>query len=353
MFDKIRELYIKDWEKVQLKDEIYSKLMNKTILVTGATGLVGTGLIDFLVYLNRKLTLNIEVIAVARSKEKIKDRFSKYLSSNEIKVIQQDICEPLNQDLEIDYIIHAASNADPLSFSKDPVGTMKANIEGTIHLLEFCKIKKTCRFLFISSSEVYGNLDSHEELAENDFGVLDCNLFRSCYPESKRVAETLCNSYANQYDVEVVISRLCYVYGPTMTSSDSRVSAQFIRNAVAKEDIVLKSEGKQRRSYCYITDAVTGIIYTLVLGKSMEAYNLAHKKSHTSIRNIAEILAKQNNLSLKFDIPNAEEAKGYSKQNNITLNAEKLLKLGWIPQVSLEEGLHKSVQILAINKGGE
>lgn len=345
MFNNIRRLYIKDWEP-EINKDVYKLLENKSILVTGATGLIGTGLIDFLVYINKNLNLNMNIYALGRSIEKLNLRFKDYIDKEEIKVIVQDICELIDINIYYDYIIHAASNAHPIAFSKYPVETMKANIEGTINLLEYCKKNNKCKFLFISTSEVYGNIDTDKVLSETDFGVIDCNTFRSSYPESKRVAETLCNVYASQYNINTSIARLCYIYGPTMTDSDSRVIAQFIRNILNNEDIVLKSDGNQIRSYCYLTDAITGIIYALIKGENKCAYNISNKLSNTSIRNIAEILSNQNGLNVKMEIADSIESNGYSKQNNIIIDSSRLRDLGWEPKVSLEEGLYKCVSIL-------
>ena len=325
-------------------------LKNKSILITGANGLIGSYLVDFLMFLNREKGYNTKIYTMSRSKERLEKRFGK--ESSCLIFLEQDLNLPLVDENEYDYIIHAASNAHPLAFSQDPVGTMKTNLLGTINLLDKA-VKNKSKFLYLSTGEIYGNNTDHD-FTEKDLGVVDTKLARACYPESKRAAETLCVSYAQQYGVSVNVARLCYVYGATITDTNSRSDAQFLRNALNGEDIVMKSEGAQRRTYCYVADAVSAILLILLKGESSEFYNIANPNSIVSVREYAQTLADCAGVSLRFELPDSAEAKGYSKQADSILNSEKLQKLGWKGLYDIKSGLKNTITVkkdaLCLNK---
>ena len=214
---------------------------------------------------------------------------------------------------------------------------MKTNLFGTMNLLE---LSKDCgaKFLYLSTGEIYGNNTDHI-FTENDLGIVDTKLARSCYPESKRAAETLCMAYHSQYNVSVNIARLCYIYGATITDTNSRADAQFLRNAIQKQDIVMKSDGLQRRTYCYVADCVSGILTILLKGKDGEVYNISNHNSVVSIREYAQTLAKISGVKLVFDMPDEVEKKGYSKNADSILDSTKLQNLGWDAFYDIEKGL--------------
>ncbi|MGM0883317.1 MAG: NAD-dependent epimerase/dehydratase family protein [Bacillota bacterium] len=344
LFSK-NEFYTSDLYSLINIDIPWNKMRNKCILITGATGLIGSFLIDLLMFRNEHFNENINILAICRSRTKALKRFGEYIKNKNFFVWEQDVCEKIKTDIKVDYIIHGASNADPQTFSKDPVGTMLANFIGMSNLLEFARNHNVVRTLFLSTGEVYGETNE-EAISEDTCGYVDFNSSRSCYPESKRAAETLCSSYIAQYGIDITIARLCYIYGPTMTDKDSRVIAQFIRNTLANEDIVMKSEGAQLRSYCYISDAVSALLYILLLGNTGSAYNIANKNSNVTIRQIAETLSEIYNLGIRFEIPEVTEKKGYSKVQRAVLNTEKLENLGWNPTVNLKDGLKKTLSII-------
>lgn len=342
--------YTEDFKTINERYKFSTILKNKSILITGSTGLVGSCFVDFIMYLNKNHGSSIKIMALGRSQGKLNERFNPYLSDENFKAVNQDVCEPLNIEDNIDFIVHAASNADPKSFSNDPVGTMNANLIGTMNILNIAK-EKNSKVVFVSTTEVYGVTPATETgLTESDYGIIDCNSLRACYPESKRAAETLCHCYSVQHGVDMVIARLCYIYGPTMTSSDSRVIAQFTRKVLAKENIIMKSAGSQKRSYCYVTDAVAALLYTMVNGKNREAYNISNQNSHITIREIADLMASHYNLQVEFENPDDLEQRGYSKQGNIIVNPDKLNKLGWEATLSMAEGIKNTIDIMS-NEG--
>lgn len=328
----ISKIQNEEYEKIS--ESLNYNLTNKTFLITGANGLIGSYLVDYLDF------VGANVYAMSRSIEKLKKRFQ---NKTNVKLIEQDLNEPMNIDIAFDYVIHTASNSHPLAFSKDPVGTMKTNLFGTINLLEHIK-NKGGKFLYLSSGEVYGNNIDHI-FTEEDLGMIDTKIVRSCYPESKRAAETLCMSYNSQYDIAINIARLCYVYGPTITEDNSRADAQFLRNALNNKDIIMKSKGEQKRTYCYVADAVSALLYILLKGENAQVYNIANPNSIVSIAQYAQSLADIANVNLKFELPDEVEAKGYSKQADSILSAQKLMNLGWQPQYNIQSGLEHTFKI--------
>lgn len=323
-------------------------LRNTSVMITGAAGMLGSGLVDFLIYLNEKWNYNISVFALGRTKEKIAKRFATYIDKEYFNIIELDLAKELHLEEKVDYIIHAASNADPYMMANYPVDTLLTNVVGMNNVLDLARRKSTKRVLYVSSGEMYGQPDATLEKGfyEGFCGIVDYSNPRSCYPAGKRAAEVLCQSYISQYDLDVVIVRPCHCYGPTMTTTDSRAMSQFFRKVIEGENIVLKSDGTLERSHCYVTDAVYAIFYVLLKGIKGEAYNIADSQSRASIKSVASTIGAEKGRSVSFDIPNGIEKKGFSKVVKAVLNAEKLENLGWIPRVHLEEGIHSTVKIL-------
>lgn len=317
----------------------------KTFLITGASGLIGSCLIDLLMIANEK-GMNNHIYALGRSAKKLEAQFSDYMNSDNFDIVEQDICSPINDNLNFDYIIHAASNADPINYAKFPVETMKTNMLGIINVLEYARLHPSCRVELLSTFEVYGNIGK-DEYVESEVGLLDFNTLRACYPESKRAAETMARCYNDEYNIDVTISRLSSIYGPTMAENDSKAHAQFLRNALAGKDIVLKSKGEQKRTYCYVLDAVTGILSILFHGKKGEAYNVSNENSIVTIAELAKIIAEECNRAVVFDIPSELESKGFSTPQNCILNNRKLRNLGWQARYDIRKGIEECLSILS------
>jgi len=342
--------YVEDIDLVMRASINWNTLENSTILVTGAIGLIGSFLVDCLIVANRIFNLHTSVYAMSRSSQRLKERFSYVYDSNQyLKVIPADVCSFPDFETDFDYVIHAASMNHPVAFSKYPVDTMKTNIIGTINLLDY-SISHSCkRFMYVSSSEVYGINDSSliKPLIEDYSGHLDLTNARSAYPESKRAGEVLCTAYLKQHSLNTVSVRPWYIYGATMIDESSKADAQFLRKAYAKEDIILKSEGSKIRSYCYVADCVQALLCILTNGEN-GAYNIAGKDTAT-IKEFAEQCAETAGVSIIYEKPDITEELGYSLAPNGVCSAERAERVGYKPRVSLREGIKRSLAIMNEN----
>ena len=342
-------LYREDVETVGSVDLPWEKLKNRSLVIAGSTGLIGSFLVDVIMYANSVNGLCCKVYALGRSIEKAKSRFGSYYDSKWFEFVSQDINKPLNpgQFGSVDYVIHLASNTHPVAYATDPIGTITANIIGTYNLLEFAAEKEARRFFFASSNEIYGENRGDEELFDESYcGYIDSNTLRAGYPESKRCGEALCQAYRRQKGLEVVIPRLTRSYGPTMLASDTKAISQFILKGVRGEDIVLKSAGTQYYSYTYVADAVSGLLTILLNGQDGEAYNVADGSSDIRLKDLAGIIADISGRKVIFELPDEVERVGYSKATKARLNGAKLRSLGWYPAYDIRRGLERTLLVL-------
>ncbi|GFI46435.1 dTDP-glucose 4,6-dehydratase [Lachnospiraceae bacterium] len=328
----------------------WNQLYKKSILVAGATGLIGRCLVDVLMKKNLREGLNCHIYALSRSIEAARKVFPPdYFTQKDFTVVEHNVQNPLEPGniAEIDYVIHLASNTHPIAYATEPIDTIITNIYGAKNLLDFCVHYHAKRFVFLSSVEVYGeNRGDVEKFNEEYAGYLNANTLRAGYPESKRCGEALCQAYIAETGLDIVIPRLPRIYGPTMGESDSKAIAQFIKRAVAKEDIILKSKGSQYYSFLYVIDAVLGMLYILFNGKSGEAYNLADEGHDTTLKELAEKLAVISGTKVVFDVADKTESAGYSTATKACLDSGKIKKTGWKASYSLEKGLRETVEIL-------
>ena len=343
------DMYLDDLQYICTLKLPWNKLRNTSLMLSGASGLIGSFLIDVILEKNRSDNLNCTVFALGRDKEKLKFRFSKYEADPKFIIVPHDVNFPLvRSDLgTVDYVIHLASNTHPILYATYPIGTITTNVIGVKNLLDFAVTHNATRFIFASSNEIYGENRGDIELFDEDYcGYINCNTLRAAYPESKRCGEALCQAYKIQEGLDVVIARFTRSYGPTMEMSNTRALSQFIKNGVAGEDIVLKSSGTQYFSYTYMADAVSGLLYAMFEGKNGEAYNIADEKGDITLRNLAEIIATINGKRVVFEQPDEVEASGYSKATKARLNGQKLQALGWEAKYDIKTGIERTISIL-------
>lgn len=331
----------------QIVDSEYINLdyfKNSTIMITGATGLIGSQLLLSVLLANELYNANIKVLACVRNLQKAEKMFSNVITDN-LKFVVQDIIEPLKIEDNVDFIIHTANSTSSKDFVEYPVETITSIVLGTKNILDFAKDKKAKSVVYLSSMEVFGKTDFQAEkpLTESDYGYIDLAEVRSSYPEGKRLAENLCVAYAKEYDVPVKIARLVQTIGANVSYSDNRVFSQFARNIAENKDIILHTKGETIRSYCYVTDAITGILAIAEKGKNAFVYNIANPETVCSIKEMAEMLCEKYPASnLKFELEN-DENKYYLPKLKTVLDITRLSDLNWKPKVSLEEMYEKLI----------
>ena len=347
LYDSV--LYMEDVRNVCRLDLPWEKLKGKSLMLSGATGLLGSFLVDVLLEKDASDGLDCTVYALGRNKAKALNRFCKYADDAHLVFLPYDVNKPMEYaDLgTIDVVLHLASNTHPVQYSTDPIGTITTNIIGLQNMLEFAAGHNAERFAFASSNEIYGENRGDVELFDESYcGYIDSNTMRAGYPESKRCGEALCQAYKAQKGLDVVIPRFTRSYGPTMQMSDTKAISQFIKKCIAGEDIVLKSAGTQYYSYTYMADAVSGLLTVLLKGCSGEAYNIAEEHSDIMLKDLAAILAGTCGKKVVFEIPDAVEAAGYSKATKARLDGHKLMSLGWKPAYDIESGMGRTIAIL-------
>lgn len=343
------ELYMEDIRYVGRLELPWEKLKGKSIMLSGATGLIGSFLIDVIMEKNTSDGLQCSIFALGRNELKARERFSRYSADKHLIFIPYDVKKPFSRDDigTVDYVLHLASNTHPMQYSTDPIGTITTNIIGLQNMLDFAVKHNATRFAFASSNEIYGeNRGDVEFFDENYCGYINSNTMRAGYPESKRCGETLCQAYKAQAGLDVVILRFTRSYGPTMLMSDTKAISQFIKKGIAGEDIVLKSAGNQFYSYQYVADSVSGLLTIILRGENGEAYNIAEEHSDISLKDLATIIAGVNGKKVVFEIPDKVEAAGYSTATKARLDGHKLQALGWKPRYGIQSGIKRTIEIL-------
>jgi len=318
---------------------------NATILITGGSGLLGSYIVDTL------MAISIicpghgpkKVLVVSRNSDRSKDVFSNYRHRDDLGFIANDVCNKLDIEGPVEYIIHAASPASPNQYSRYPAEVLDANITGTRELLELARIKNSKSFMFLSSGEVYGGVDKIPT-KESDYGYIDLLNIRTCYAEGKRAGEALCVAWHNQYGVPTKIVRPFHTYGPRMKIGDGRVFADFVENILSSNDIVLHSDGASTRAFCYISDAIAGFFTVLLNGELATAYNIGSSKE-ISISDLAN--------RLKIEFSERDISVVYKQQNDSNYLKSPIdracpdislaKRIGWSPSISIEEGFRRVI----------
>lgn len=341
------ELWLKDIDSVSANIPELSELKNKTVMITGAAGLVCSPIVYIFVRYNETHEETIQIAVAGRWFEEMEQRFGSLVYKDYFRFVTYDAASPVNKiDISADYIIHGASNASPDMIVKEPVETLMGNVLGLKNLFDYAKNHGTKRILYISSSEVYGQKQDDKPFTETEYGFIDILNPRSSYSVGKRAAETLCVSYSSEYGVESVMVRPGHIYGPTASPYDKRVSSAWAYSVARGEDIVMKSDGAQIRSYCYCLDCASAIIKVLMRGENCQAYNISNPNSIISIKDMAEMLVDSAGVQLKMELPTEDERKGFNPMSNSSLESHKLISLGWKGCFDAPIGFEHTVKIL-------
>jgi len=343
----VHKIVVEDLQTILEKPLNWELLRGKSILVTGANGFLPAYMIEAILRLNDYAQFGCNVVGVVRNAARARTRFADYLERRDLNFIESDVSEPIQCATRCDIIIHAASQASPKFFGPDPVGTMAANMIGTHHLLRLAKTWESEKFLLFSSGEVYGSVNIEKvPTREEDYGYIDILNKRSCYAESKRAAETLLVSYVSQFQIPGVIVRPFHTYGPGMSLDDGRVYADFVRSIVNKSDIVMTSDGKAVRAFCYLSDAVAGFFTVLLHGSVGQAYNVGNPDAAISIRELASMLVTLHS-DLGLNVVYEPIARNDYLPSSISINSpniDRIAKLGWRPSVMPSQGFERTIR---------
>lgn len=341
--------YIRDLIEVVNNTPVIEKLKNKSVLITGAGGLICSGIVDLLLMSNELNDTNITIYAADYNIEGAYRRFGSYPNQEvlkSLKIVYYDATKKNEFEFKVDYIIHGASNAHPKAITEKPVETMLDNFCGMYDLLEFARKSGTINTLFISSSEVYGLNNSKNPFLENEYGFLDILNPRNSYSSGKRAGETLCASYSAEYGIHTNIVRPGHIYGPTASPKDSRVGSSFAYDVVNGRNLVLKSTGEQIRSYCYMLDCDTAMLTVLLVGENVNAYNISNPNSILTIKELAEMYAAAGGVKVIFDLPTEAEKAAFNPMENSSLDSTKLESLGWKGLFDGKRGTSHTISVL-------
>ena len=346
---------MQDLERITSSELInWQRFNNKTVLISGANGMLPSYMVETLLFLNQKYGYNVKVVALVRNLEKAKKVFADYEDNPKLEYLVQDVAEPIIYEGKVDFMVHAASQAAPSYYGVDPVGTFKANTLGTINMLEMAKKNNVEGILYFSTGSVYGDIPGEKVLLdENMPGNVNILEVRNCYAESKRAGENACVCYNYQYQVPTKIIRIFHTFGPKVNLNDGRVFSDFCKNILNNENIVLKSDGSAKRSFLYVADAVIAYFKVLLDGEEAKAYNVGGDESHEiSIKDLSELLVRlypEKNLKVIIDI-NKDDltyAKMKTPQKQVLPNLDRIHSLGWVPTTSVRDCFKNTIDALS------
>ena len=325
----------------------WNRFRNKNLLITGANGFLAAYIVYTFLNLNDKYNTNCKVIGVSRNREKAAARFGDLTGRKDFRIIYEDVCNPFTVNGKLDFIIHAASQASPKYYGIDPVGTLNANVFGTNNLLQLAKENEVESFLFFSSGEVYGQVDNSKvPTKEDQYGYLNPLDFRSCYAESKRLAETMCVSWHHQFGIPIKIVRPFHTYGPGLDLNDGRVYADFVSDVLNNRNIILKSDGTAQRAFCYLSDATKGFLTVLLKGENGKAYNIGNNNEEVSIfdlaKNLISLYPEKNLEVMREDrLKDLNYIESPIKRNSP--DTSEANKLGWKATTGIREGFKRTI----------
>lgn len=317
------------------------ELMNSSFLITGATGLIGSSLIRCLLALDK----GIRIIAPVRNRVKAESLFDGI--DGQVEWIECDLVSyEYDQIRGVDYIIHCASPTNGKFVTEHPAETYELAVESTRNLLQYSRNQTIKSLVYVSSLEAYGENSDDRIVDENMQFYVDALSPRSAYPLGKRAAECLCSFYAMEYAVPAKSVRLTQTFGSGVSKEDNRVYAQFARSVVSGSDVVLHTKGESAKPYCYVTDAISALLYVLLRGGDGEVFNVANESSYISIKDLAVFLRDAFNPQIDVRVE-LNDNMGYAPVTKLNLSTEKLRALGWLPRYDLKQMFERLIKSLS------
>ncbi|MBQ9149512.1 NAD-dependent epimerase/dehydratase family protein [bacterium] len=339
------KIWQEDIEKL-IQDNIFNSYKNSSILITGATGLIGSWLVLSFLAANRIKKLNNKIYALIRNTDKAKNIFKNVFDDPNMEFVIQDIQDEINISENIDYIFHCANITSSKTMMEKPIDVILSTTLGTNNVLDFA-VSKKASVLYLSSLEIYGKHEIQKDsIKEDDYGVLDSKNIRNCYPISKKNAETLCLAYHITHNLDVKIARLTQTFGPGVSKEENRVFVQFAKNIIQNKDIVLKTDGLSYKNYCYITDTISALLMILQKGRKAAVYNVANSETALTIKDLAlRLIENFKSSCLKFEI---NEDNPYLENVHLKLDTALLESLDWKPKVGIDEMFDRLIEYLKL-----
>ncbi|MDD4834067.1 MAG: NAD-dependent epimerase/dehydratase family protein [Lutispora sp.] len=345
---ELSSVIYKDLESVYADTkESISTSGGNTWLITGGGGFIGSYFLDFIDYCNNKvLDIPDKVICIDNYKTGSLSRIKHLMNNDNFRFIDKDISKPIEINEDIDYIVHAASIASPAYYRKYPIETVEANVWGLKNLLDIAKIKNIKSMLFLSTSEIYGNPDPNNiPTSETYNGNVSCIGSRACYDESKRLGETLCINYWKEYGIPIKIVRPFNVYGPGLRIDDKRVIPDFFNGALKSSKIEIYSDGNPTRSFCYISDAISGFIKVLMSNFNGEVFNIGNDEAELTMYQLAEKIAGiVGKVIVDYSKSNEKEYLLDNPQRRCPDLSKAKTLINYAPHINIEEGLKKLLE---------
>ena len=329
----------------------FQKLYGRTVLISGANGYVPAYFVHTFLMLNDTQNAGIKVVALCRNEKRARDRFAVYDGRPDFRLLIQDVCEPIMIEDDIHVYIHAASPVGIKKRYEDPVNTFLANVKGCENMLKLAAHNPCEYFLLLSSVDVYGKTENSERLREDTAGYLDPLNVRNVYSCGKRAAESLCAAYRAKYGLPVFVARPFQIVGPGPALDDGRLHIDFIAQMLAKDEIVLKSDGTAMRTFMYIADAIRAMFTVMLKGIPGEAYNIVTETGEASVSELAKIMAsrvRDRQIKIVFDIAQRSSPEVVNALSVVLGDSAKLTSLGFWPRYSLNRGTARMMQYYGI-----
>ncbi|MCH5272387.1 MAG: NAD(P)-dependent oxidoreductase [Lachnospiraceae bacterium] len=332
---KLTSIEEREYDRYLATFEFEQYIRGKTFLLTGCKGIVGSGIIKWLLLKNQRDNSEVSIIASTRTPEEIPSYIEEGDNISFCKFgDEKNYCK----DKKIDYIIHAASPTGNTFHASNPVESLRVIIDETEKILEIACKNKGCSLIYLSSEEVYGLPKDETPIDETYVGAIDSLTVRSCYPLGKKVAELLCYNYSIEYNVDAKIIRPTVIHGLLQKYTEQRVVNEILRCVVENKNFVMKSSGLTKKCLMFSLDAISAIFTVLFKGEKGQAYNASNPNTFLTVKDLANhVFSKFNpNICIEFANTDISVSEGYLPKRTLLQKIDKLENLGWYPMTELD-----------------